>query len=184
MLHFSHDIQGLVESSIQTICTTTLMVLSFLDTPATESKDDKYIWTNVYGYNISFSFAPMVSLAFGFLSIIVYSGRAIRMRNIWKSATESEADTLILFMIATGLFRIQVSWSISLSQDNSSNIELNLNLLGAKGHEKYKVHQIYYSPKEIRRNIHWSHFVHFVERSNDRLMERISMGVWKWSLGG
>ena len=108
MLQFSHEVQGLVESSIQAIYTTALMVLSFLDTPDAESMEDKYIWANVYGYEISFTFVPMVSLVFGFLSIIVYSGRAIRMQNIWKSATKSEADTWILFMIATGLFRIQV----------------------------------------------------------------------------
>ena len=108
MLLFAHGIQGLLESSAQTIFTTVLMTLSYVDTPEKESEDDEYVWTNAFSSSISFSFVPMLSVACGILSIIINSGRAIKIIEICMSVTKSQKCSWIFFIISTALFRIQV----------------------------------------------------------------------------
>ena len=108
VLSFALDIQGLVESPMQTIYTSTLMALSFLDTPEFEPPGSEYKGMSSTANQKYLSLIPTLSVAFGILSIITYSRRAINMAKIWESEAESEVHTWMMCFITTATFRIQV----------------------------------------------------------------------------
>ena len=105
---YSHNVKGLVEAPMQAVYTLTLISLRFLDTPQKSSKDEKFILKNSFGQAISFSFFPVMSLTFSFIAIIVKSGHAIKILEIWKSKGKREVLTWVCCICSTAIFRIQV----------------------------------------------------------------------------
>jgi hypothetical protein len=105
---YAHDVKGLVEAPMQAVYTLTLISLRFLDTPQKSSKDDRLIFKNSFGQSISLSFFPIMSLAFSFVAIVIKSGKAIKILDIWKSKRKREVLTWICCICSTAIFRIQV----------------------------------------------------------------------------
>ena len=105
---YAHDVKGLVEAPMQAVYTLTLISLRFLDTPHKSSQDERLILKNTFGQSISLSFFPIMSLTFSLIAIIVKSGRAIKILEIWKSKRKREVMTWVCCICSTAIFRIQV----------------------------------------------------------------------------